>query len=101
MLLPDRVVLGVLGGVPVAEAVGVPEALEVGVGGGVPELDRELLALSLAEAPRVREAVGDSVTVLLAVSVALGVMEPVPVPETVDVPVAVEVTVAGGVPLLE
>ena len=96
VLLPDSVVLGVLAGVPVAEAVGVPETVAVGVGGGEAELDHDVLPVLLAEAPRVTEAVGDCVSVLLPVSVEEGVLSAVPVPETVGVPVAVAVTVGGG-----
>ena len=59
--------------------------------GGVPLLERELLGVLEAEAPLVREGVGEALTVELAESVEEGVKDPVPVPLEVGVPVAVPV----------
>jgi hypothetical protein len=99
--LAEIVELGVMDAVPVPLEVGLPVSVPVGVALGVTLLERELLGVLEAEAPLVREGVGEALTVELAESVEEGVKDPVPVPLEVGVPVAVPVGVALGVALLE
>jgi hypothetical protein len=99
--LLETVVLGVKEAVPVPEGVGLPVEVGLGVGEGVPLLDSDVLPLLEAEAPAVREAVGEADTVELLETVVLGVKEAVPVPEGVGLPVEVGLGVGGGVPLLD
>ena len=93
VLLAVRVEVGVAAGVPLLVAVGeldgVPELVCVAVA----ELLRELEPVLEADAPDVKEAVGDTVTVPLPLTVLLGVHAPVPLPEGVAVPVAVPLPV--------
>ncbi len=79
VLLPLRVVEGVMEGELVLLDVGVP--LEVGeeVTGGVEEAEKETLPEVEDEAPWVREGVGDAEMVELPDTVAVGVIEAVPV----------------------
>jgi len=99
--LPETVVVGDHEPVPVPEGVGVAVEEGEGVGGGVPELDCEILPVLEGEAPLVSDAVGEADTVELAERVLLGVGAAVPVPEGVGVPEVVPVGVAGGVAVLE
>ena len=46
--------------VPLPVGVGVGVGVELGVGSGVSLLDRKVLPMLLAEAPRLREAVGEA-----------------------------------------
>jgi hypothetical protein len=87
VVLMESELLGVAALLPVPELVGVPVEEEVGVGGGVPLLDRLTDAELEAEAPDEREAVGDIEVVELAerlevgemgVFVLVAVAEPVP-----------------------
>ncbi len=99
--LGEVVVEGVKDPVPVHVLVGVPVGEGVSVVGGVAALDKEVLAVLLAEAPAEREAVDEADTVVLQERVVEGVKDPVPVPLTVGEPVGEELGVGGGVPLLE
>jgi hypothetical protein len=87
--------------VPVPVPVGVEVLVGLGVGGGVPLLEREVLPVLDDEAPLVREAVGEALTVELAESVGEGVREPVPLPLLVSVPEGVAVGVMEAAVLLE
>ena len=85
--LADAVVLAVMEGVP--EPVGMAAAVTLPL--------REALPLLKGEAPKLNEAEGDALTVVLAERVKHGVGTGVPVPDTV--PVAVPVGVFGAVTL--
>ena len=63
--LTDWLVEGEGAGVLLALPVGVGVGVGLGVPAGLALLLRELLALLLGEAPAVREAVGEALTVLL------------------------------------
>ena len=86
VLLAVRVEVGVAAGVPLLVAVGeldgVPELVCVAVA----ELLRELEPVLEADAPDVRDAVGDADAVLLLLTVVLAVALPVPLPVDVAVP---------------
>jgi hypothetical protein len=83
----ERVVEGVHEAVLVAEAVGEGVPVPVGVGAAValPESDTE--GVPEADAPALREAVGDTLTVLLPLRVVDGEAAAVPVPLPLGVPV--------------
>jgi hypothetical protein len=91
VLLPDRVLDGVGGGVPVPDPVVVEEGVPLPVGLAVTLPLKLALPVLEADAPDVSEGVRDALVVLLALSVQEGVLKAVPVPD----PVAVDV----GVPL--
>ena len=71
VLLPLSVVDGVAGGVPLHVAVGEPDGVPEPVWEGVAELLNDWLAVFEANAPAVREPVGDADTVLLRLAVVL------------------------------
>lgn len=80
VLLLLRVLLGVGAAVPVPELLLVGEHVALEVAGGVPLELQEVLSEFEAEAPAVRDAVGEALTVLLRLTVVLpvllGVSEP-------------------------
>ena len=75
-----RVLEGVLAPVLLPVCVPLPVAVLLGLWLGVALLDSEMLPLLLADAPVVRDAVGDADTVLLPLTVEDGVGCAVPVP---------------------
>ena len=91
VVLPLTVELGVFAAVPVPVPVPVPDGVPVGVGVAVLELLSDALPELDAEAPVVKEGVGEALTVLLADTVVLAVPEDVPVPVGVLAPVEVPV----------
>ena len=84
VLLKLCVEVDVCGGVPVPVGVGELEGVAVEEGDGVEAPLRELEPVVEADAPAVKEAVGDKDAVLLLLRVLLGVMDGVKVPLGVD-----------------
>ena len=103
VLLPDCVEEGVGAAVPLPLPVGVPVGVGVGVGAAVALPETELLPMFEGEAPLVREAVGEALSVVLLDRVLLAVAEAVPVAQGLGLPVLVAMGVLGAVllPLLE
>jgi hypothetical protein len=97
--LAESVEEGVGAGVPLPVLDGVEVSVGVGVAGGVTLPEWELLEVLLALAPCVSEAVGEALSVLLALRVEDGVGAAVPLPLSVGVGEAVGVREEGGVTL--